>query len=93
MKPAEMFEELGKQGYVGQDEARKAVCLMAYRHLVRLRRQYLDQIDRSKLPPKDNLLLMGPTGCGKSYLVELLFGHILKLPNVTVYKDARLWTV
>ena len=27
---------------------------------------------------------MGPTGCGKTYLIELLFGEIFKLPFVII---------
>ena len=34
--------------------------------------------------PKTNFLLIGPTGCGKTHLVELLFQHILRLPTVIV---------
>jgi ATP-dependent Clp protease ATP-binding subunit ClpX len=30
------------------------------------------------------MLLMGPTGCGKTFLVQLLFQHILKLPTVII---------
>ena len=28
--------------------------------------------------------MLGPTGCGKTFMVELLFQHILKLPTVIV---------
>ncbi|MEO1655812.1 MAG: AAA family ATPase, partial [Bacteroidota bacterium] len=36
------------------------------------------------MPKKENYLLLGPTGCGKTYLVELLFGKILEIPSVVV---------
>jgi ATP-dependent Clp protease ATP-binding subunit ClpX len=36
------------------------------------------------LPPKHNLLLLGPTGCGKTFLVELLFQHVFELPTVVI---------
>ncbi|HIA03997.1 MAG TPA: AAA family ATPase, partial [Myxococcales bacterium] len=34
--------------------------------------------------PKPNALLVGPTGCGKSFMIELLFKQILQLPTVIV---------
>ena len=82
--PREMSDLLAREGYVGQETARTAVCLMAYRHVKRLRQIYLEGVPREQLPPKQNMLLMGPTGCGKTYLVELLFRKILKLPTLIV---------
>jgi ATP-dependent Clp protease ATP-binding subunit ClpX len=60
------------------------VALMAYRHVRRIRRIYLDGAKREQLLPKTNTLLLGPTGCGKTHLVELLFREILRLPTVIV---------
>src|SRR5881394_256513 len=57
---------------------------MAYRHVRRIKRLYLEGAKRDSLLPKANYLLMGPTGCGKTHLVELLFSNILKLPTVIV---------
>ena len=57
---------------------------MAYRHINRLRHIYVDQIAPHELPSKDNHLLIGPTGCGKTFLVELVFGRILQLPHTIV---------
>jgi ATP-dependent Clp protease ATP-binding subunit ClpX len=57
---------------------------MAYRHVRRIKRIYLDGAKRELLLPKSNFLLIGPTGCGKTHLVELLFQHILRLPTVIV---------
>ena len=71
-------------GYVGQDRAVTAVSLMAYRHVSRLRKMHLEGISRDLLPDKTNLLLVGPTGCGKTHLVELLFQHVLHLPTIIV---------
>ncbi|MBN2442584.1 MAG: AAA family ATPase [Spirochaetales bacterium] len=82
--PLEMFEILSENGYVNQMYPRKAVCLMAFRHINRIKKIYLEGIDRNKLPLKENLLLMGPTGCGKTYLIELLFQKVLKLPTVII---------
>jgi ATP-dependent Clp protease ATP-binding subunit ClpX len=89
--PREMFARLEGLGYRGQDEARRALCLMAYRHVRRVKRIYLDGADRRQLPRKSNYLMVGPTGCGKTYLVEQLFEKILKLPtalvDITTYSE------
>ncbi|MEW6280304.1 MAG: AAA family ATPase, partial [Candidatus Eremiobacterota bacterium] len=82
--PRELYGRLEELGYRGQDRARRAVCLAAYRHIRRLQRIYLDQEDRLRIPVKPNSLLMGPTGCGKTFLIELLFREILKIPTVVV---------
>jgi ATP-dependent Clp protease ATP-binding subunit ClpX len=82
--PKQIFGRLEELGYRGQDEARRAVSLMAYRHVRRIKRVYLDGAKREQLLPKSNTLLVGPTGCGKTYLVELLFQQILRLPTVII---------
>jgi ATP-dependent protease HslVU (ClpYQ) ATPase subunit len=50
---------------------------MAYRHVRRLKRLFLEGAERDEVMPKSTYLLIGPTGCGKTHLVELLFGSIL----------------
>jgi ATP-dependent Clp protease ATP-binding subunit ClpX len=82
--PKKIFQRLEELGYRGQDEARRAVALMAYRHVRRVKRIYLDGAKRELVLPKANYLLIGPTGCGKTHLIELLFQHILRLPTVIV---------
>jgi ATP-dependent Clp protease ATP-binding subunit ClpX len=89
--PRAMYAQLQDHGYRGQDNARRALCLMAYRHVRRIKRIYLDGVDRVELPRKSNYMLVGPTGCGKTFLVEQLFGKILKLPtalvDITTYSE------
>src|SRR3954462_4254205 len=82
--PKKIFQKLEEAGYRGQEEARRAVSLMAYRHIKRIKRIYLDGAKREQVMPKANFLLIGPTGCGKTHLVELLFQNILRLPTVIV---------
>jgi len=89
--PQAMFQALEDHGYRGQNSARRALCLMAYRHIKRIKRIYIDGIDRTELPRKSNFLCVGPTGSGKTFLVETLFGKILKLPtalvDITTYSE------
>ena len=81
--PRELFQHLEHLGYVGQKETRQKLSLAAYRHVRRLKDHFLQNIPLDKLPPKSNVLMLGPTGCGKSYLAELLFEEILQIPVVT----------
>src|SRR5688572_8484845 len=89
--PQAMFQALEEHGYRGQAPARRALCLMAYRHVKRVKRIYVDGVDRAELPRKSNFLCVGPTGSGKTFLVETLFGKILKLPtalvDITTYSE------
>jgi ATP-dependent Clp protease ATP-binding subunit ClpX len=82
--PEEITKKIRNCLYVGQEQAVRAVSLMAYRHLTRLRNIFIKNIDPRELPPKTNMLFVGPTGCGKTYLVEILFRDIFKLPTVIV---------
>ena len=82
--PRDIATELENYGYRGQEKQRQALGLMAYRHIRRLQRIVINGENRDSLPPKQNVLMLGPTGSGKTYLVELLFQEILKLPTVIV---------
>ena len=82
--PKELYEELNRIGYVNQKSAKKTLCLYAYRHIRRLKDKYLNRVPENKIPPKSNVLMLGPTGCGKSYLAELLFSKLLGVPVTTV---------
>ena len=81
-KPSEMEQEILKRGYVSQREARRAISLIAYRHITRLKSIYVDG-NASKVSQKaDRLLMAGPTGSGKTHLLQLIFQEILGLPVV-----------
>jgi ATP-dependent Clp protease ATP-binding subunit ClpX len=82
MPPVEMAAELERSGYKGQHRQKAALSLMAYRHIRRLKRLYVEGVPRETLPPKQNVLIAGPTGCGKTYLVELLFERLLGVPTI-----------
>lgn len=82
--PRELDARLEALGYRGQREARRAACVLAYRHVRRLHRLYVDGMSSSELPGRENFLVLGPTGCGKTHLVELLFRELLEVPTVVV---------
>ena len=81
LTPRMLFEELERRGYVGQEDARRKMCLAAFRHLTRLRRIYVDGVAPDTLP-RSNILLCGPTGSGKTLLLNTLFCEILKFPCI-----------
>lgn len=80
--PRSIEEELLKHGYRGQKFARRAGSVLAYRHLQRLRREFMDGDAVLDLPPRESYLFLGATGSGKTYLIELLFRTILGVPTV-----------
>ena len=82
--PKALEQRLLDLGYRGQRKARQALCLFAYRHTRRIIRVFREGYSERELPSKLNYLLMGPTGCGKTYITELLFNRILNIPSVTV---------
>lgn len=81
--PRAIDKRLERLGYRGQRQARKAASVLAYRHVQRLRRLHLDG-EPAAPGTRQNCLFIGPTGCGKTYLVELLFREILQIPAVLV---------
>ncbi len=78
LTPKKIVEELDKY-IVGQEEAKKAVAT-ALRN--RWRRQKLPEYIRDEVAPK-NILLIGPTGVGKTEIARRLAG-LIKAPFVKV---------
>jgi ATP-dependent Clp protease ATP-binding subunit ClpX len=81
LPPKEIVARLTDMGYRGQEEARRAAAVLAYRHVRRVRRLYLEGL-APEGNARENCLFLGPTGSGKTYLVELLFREILSVPTV-----------
>ena len=78
MTPKEIVAELDKY-IIGQDEAKKSVAI-ALRN--RYRRSLLSEELREEITPK-NILMMGPTGCGKTEIARRL-AKLMDAPFVKV---------
>ena len=79
-KPAEIRDFL--EGYViGQDTAKRTLAVAVYNHYKRI--QAGEKCRDSRSEPveltKSNILMLGPTGCGKTYLAQTL-AKMLNVP-------------
>ena len=57
---------------VGQEHAKKVISVAVYNHYKRVATGTMDDIEIEK----SNMLMIGPTGCGKTYLVKTLQGFL-----------------
>ncbi|AND16546.1 ATP-dependent protease ATP-binding subunit ClpX [Rathayibacter tritici] len=74
-KPKEIFGFL-EEYVIGQEQAKKALAVAVYNHYKRVRARNTitaaDAIHDEVEIAKSNILLIGPTGCGKTYLAQTL---------------------
>lgn len=64
---------------IGQDHAKKVISVAVYNHYKRVRRQDEEAFKDDVIIEKSNMLMLGPTGCGKTYLVQTL-AKLLNVP-------------
>lgn len=60
---------------IGQEHAKKVISVAVYNHYKRVATDTMDEIEIEK----SNMLMIGPTGCGKTYLVKTL-AKLLDVP-------------
>ncbi len=70
-----MIKEKLDEYVIGQDHAKKVISVAVYNHYKRVATNTMDDIAIDK----SNILMIGPTGCGKTYLVQTL-ARLLDVP-------------
>ena len=74
LSPLEIYQKLDDY-VIGQDKAKKVLSVAVYNHYKRLRNSKADDVELQK----SNVLLLGPTGSGKTLLAQTL-AKILNVP-------------
>lgn len=71
--PRELIKELDKH-IIGQEEPKRILSVAAYNHLLRLENNLkcYEQNDLDSIIEKSNILLLGPTGVGKTATIKQL---------------------
>jgi ATP-dependent Clp protease ATP-binding subunit ClpX len=85
LTPREIYERLDRY-VIGQEAAKRAVAIAAHNHLKRIQAR---RLRCTSLLKKTNILLIGPTGSGKTHIARNL-AEILSVPFTTV--DATEYT-
>src|SRR6187455_2342500 len=75
-KPREIYDVLNEY-VVGQEQAKRTLSVAVYNHYKRVQMMQSDESDIEL--QKSNILLLGPTGCGKTLLAQTL-ARILNVP-------------
>ena len=73
--PSKVKEYLDKR-VIGQEEAKRTLSVAVYNHM---KRSVLRAQDKNASIRKSNVILMGGTGCGKTYLVQCI-AEYMKVP-------------
>ncbi|MHB9112589.1 MAG: ATP-dependent Clp protease ATP-binding subunit ClpX [Thermoleophilia bacterium] len=75
-KPAEIYDALNEY-VVGQEDAKRTLAVAVYNHYKRVQMASLDENEVEL--QKSNILMLGPTGCGKTLLAQTL-ARFLNVP-------------
>ncbi len=75
-KPREIYDVLNEY-VVGQEQSKRTLSVAVYNHYKRVQMMSSDENDIEL--QKSNILLLGPTGCGKTLLAQTL-ARILNVP-------------
>lgn len=75
LKPKQIMEHLN-QYVIGQDEAKKALAVAVYNHYKRI--THIEESSDVEIQ-KSNILMLGPTGSGKTYMAQSL-AKLLNVP-------------
>jgi ATP-dependent Clp protease ATP-binding subunit ClpX len=73
-KPREIYEFLNDY-VIGQEQGKKVLSVAVYNHYKRVQMGVADDVELQK----SNILLLGPTGCGKTLLAQTL-ARMLNVP-------------
>jgi ATP-dependent Clp protease ATP-binding subunit ClpX len=76
--PKALYEQLN-QYVVGQERAKKILSVAVYNHYKRINSEMFDDGGDEVELQKSNILLVGPTGCGKTLLAQTL-ARLLDVP-------------
>ena len=75
LPPPHKIKESLDEYVIGQEKAKKVISVAVYNHYKRVTKDASGDIEIGK----SNMLMIGPTGCGKTYLVQTL-ARILNVP-------------
>src|SRR5699024_1875450 len=89
LKPAEIKANLDEY-VIGQEGAKKTLSVAVYNHYKRISSDIQDEFDGTEVE-KSNIMLLGPTGCGKTLLARTLANTIdvpFTIADATVLTEA-----